>query len=80
MASMFAKGRDMENMTGQLESSVLARLDKLEKQNRRLKRVGFVLLFLSGAFFWMGQARVNISKEIQSRKFTLVDVKGKRRA
>lgn len=70
----------MQTVTRQSESTIMARLERLETQNRRMKRVGFAALLVSGAVFWMGQARVNVSKDVESRKFTLMDVKGKKRA
>jgi hypothetical protein len=62
------------------EGAILVRLEKLERQNRAMKRFGMALLLLSGAVFWMGQTTGNVSKTQESRKFSLRDPKGKKRA
>jgi hypothetical protein len=59
---------------------ILLRLEKLEKQNRMLKRAGLTLLLFTGAIFWMGQTRVTVSKTVESRNFSLRDAKGKKKA
>lgn len=70
----------MQTVTEETNSAIVARLVRLEKQNRRMKRFGLGALLVCGAVFWMGQAKVPVSRDVQSRKFTLVDVKGKKRA
>jgi len=70
----------MQTSTEETNATIVARLTRLEKQNRRMKRFGLGVLLVFGAVFWMGQAKVPVSRDVQSRKFTLVDVKGKRRA
>jgi hypothetical protein len=68
-------------MKDSADTDLISRVEKLERQNRRLKRIGCALLFLAGTIFWMGQAaKINISKGLDSRKFTLRDTKGKKRA
>jgi hypothetical protein len=63
------------------EQSILLRVEKLERQNRALRGMGLVILVLGGAFFWMGQtAQIPIQRAIEARKFTLRDMRGKRRA
>jgi hypothetical protein len=62
------------------EGAILLRLEKLERQNRAMKRIGLAALLCVGAFFWMGQARVTISKTVESRSFSLRDPKGKKKA
>lgn len=48
---------------------VLTRIDKLERENRRLKRGGLVVLLLTGTFVLMGQAPSN--KIIEAEKLIL---------
>ena len=60
------------------QGEILARLRKLEVQNRLIKRIGLLVLVSAGALFWMGQAKV--VRNVEARRFTLRDAKGKRRA
>jgi len=70
----------MRNTSTDLDE-VLARLDRLERQNRRTRQIGFALLLVAGAIFWMGQtAKINVSRALESRRFTLRDAKGKKKA
>ena len=57
---------------------ILARLRRLEAQNRLMKRLVLLLFVSSGAIFWMGQART--VRNVEARKITLKDAKGKRKA
>jgi hypothetical protein len=57
---------------------ILARLRRLEAQNGLMKRIGLLILLIAGALFWMGQAKA--IRNVEARKFTLRDPKGKRRA
>ncbi len=67
----------MSNHDG-TQGEILARLRKLEAQNRLIKRIGLLAFLSAGALFWMGQART--ARNVEARRFTLKDVKGKRRA
>jgi hypothetical protein len=60
------------------ESAILARLDALEKKNRRLKSIGLLILLGIGAALTMAQTRA--VRSLEGRKFVLKDAKGKRRA
>src|SRR5262245_22663208 len=59
-----------------------ARIARLERDNRRLKRFGLALLLAAGAVAVMGQSRppVRAAAVLEARKFVLRDAKGKRRA
>lgn len=59
-------------------SNILARLGKVEKENRRLKRIAVGVLVVAGAFLLMGQARS--SRTIEAEKFILRDGSGTVRA
>jgi hypothetical protein len=56
-----------------------ARLESLERQNRRIKRIGVMLLILAGSIFLMGQAAKTV-RPIEATKFVLKNAKGKKRA
>lgn len=68
-------------MTSQISvlQSVVERLDKLEKQNRTLKRVGMLVLVLFCLVFVMGQALPG-RRIIEAEGFILRDANGKMRA
>ncbi|SRR5258708_641634 len=55
-----------------------ARLEKLERENRQMKRLGIVLAVLASTFFISGQAHIN--KTIDANEFVLKDGNGKVRA
>ena len=57
---------------------VVARLEQVERQNRRLKQIGLLLFVLWGAVFWMGQKKpVHIQ---DAERFLLKDASGRNRA
>jgi len=60
-------------------SAVHARLEKLERQNRRMKGIGFAVLLVFGSAFLMGQAAPT-PKVIKAERFEVVDANGKGRA
>ena len=56
------------------------RLEKLERQNRRMKLAGVGTLVIAGAFLLMGQASgPRTLSEVRARSFVLVDAQGKQR-
>ncbi|MBZ5535024.1 MAG: hypothetical protein LAO31_03635 [Acidobacteriia bacterium] len=57
---------------------VIARLTRVEAQNRNLKRFLFALVLVVGAVLLMGQAEPN--HVVEARKFVLTDAEGKTRA
>lgn len=59
-------------------SIVRFRVDRLERENRLLKRTGLALLALAGAALLMGQART--SRTVTANGFSLVDAHGRTRA
>lgn len=61
-----------------METSVHERLEKLEKQNRRLKRAGLVVMVLAGATLLIGQAKPQW--KVEAERFVLMDANGKVRA
>ena len=54
------------------------RLKRLELQQRRMKQTGLLILILTGAVFWMGQAKT--TRPVEATKFILKNAKGKKRA
>jgi len=54
------------------------RLERLERQNRLLKRAGVIGLFLVGSLLWMGQTRP--VRMLEAQRFVLRDANGKRQA
>lgn len=55
------------------------RICKLERDMDRTRRIGFMLLFLLGAVFLMGQAKIR-NRTIEGERFILRDLAGNRRA
>ena len=58
--------------------AVLERLEKLEKQNRWLRRVGAMFLILAASVLLMGQAAPK--RTVEANEFILKDANGKKRA
>ncbi len=61
------------------DQSILERLKKLEKQNRRMKRVGVAVIAVTTAMVVMGQT-LPVTRVIEAHEFVLLDATGKRRA
>ena len=57
--------------------SVFARLEKVERENRRIKRVGLAVLLFASLTVLMGQARS--PRTIEAEQFVLRDVHGRER-
>lgn len=57
---------------------LMERVERLEKQNRKLKQAGAVALILAAAVFLMGQAAQK--KTVEANEFILRDTNGKLRA
>src|SRR5215468_410461 len=55
-----------------------ARLEKLEKESRRMKKIGTVAIVFASVLFVSGQAKTN--KVVAANAFHLVDASGKVRA
>jgi len=68
----------MTSLTPDVQS-VLERLGKLERQNRRLKRAGSLALTAVAALLLMGQATPE-SRTIEAERFIVIDSAGKTRA
>ena len=63
------------------QDNLLARVETLERQNRRMKLIGLGSLILAGAFLLMGQAKqAAVLSEVKARSFVLVDSNGRERA
>lgn len=62
------------------QDSLLARVEKLERQNRRMKLIGFGSLIVAGAILLMGQAQPVRPGAITGTSFTLLDAQGRTRA
>jgi hypothetical protein len=57
------------------------RLDRVERENRRLKRTGVVALAVIAAVMLMGQATESkVAKVVEAEKFVLRDAKGEKSA
>src|SRR4051794_5500648 len=56
--------------------SIEERLTRLERENRRLKVGGLLVLLVAASVFLMGQARPAV--EVQAQRFTLVNAAGQR--
>lgn len=54
--------------------SILRRLERLEKQNRRLKAIGAALLILISTILFMGQTGPN--RTVEAERFVLKDAQG----
>ena len=67
---------DLEYAIMELES----RVDRLERENRRLKRLGVTALVVAGLIVGLGQARPRQPEEVRATKFVLVDEGGQQRA
>lgn len=67
-------------MTGQPTEirSIVDRLEKLERQNRRLRRIGGLIILSVAGVFLMAQARP--SRTLEANEFILRDSHGKERA
>jgi len=57
---------------------VSARLERLETENRRMKKLGLVVLIFASVFFVSGQAKTN--KVVEANEFRLLDIDGRIRA
>ena len=56
------------------------RIDRLERENRRNKRLGLSVLVIAGLMITLGQARPQQPDVIRATKFVLVDENGQQRA
>ncbi len=61
-----------------MEASMLERLEVLERQNRRLRRAGLVVMVLAGAALLIGQAQPKW--KVEAKRFVLKDASGSVRA
>jgi hypothetical protein len=57
------------------DMDINARLEKLERENRRMKKIGIVTVVFASVLFISGQAKTN--KVIEANEFHLVDGAGK---
>jgi hypothetical protein len=67
----------MESGTSEF-AAVMTRLERLEKQNRRIRQMGALTLLLIGSVFLMGQATGK--RSLEANEFILRDASGKVRA
>lgn len=58
-----------------MENDIICRLEKLERENRRLKKIGIVAAVVVSAVIVGGQAKTN--KVVEADEFRLVDASGK---
>jgi hypothetical protein len=59
-------------------SEINARLEKLERENRRMKKIGIVGIIFASVLFVSGQAKTN--KVVEANEFVLKDGNGRARA
>jgi hypothetical protein len=64
----------MPEQTTELER-IISRLERVETENRRLKRVGLSVLVVVGPFLFMGQTRT--PKTVEAAQFIVKDTSGK---
>ena len=62
-----------------MESDIITRFEKLERENRRMKKIGAVIAVLVCILFVSGQAKSG-NKIVEANEFRLVDPAGKVRA
>jgi hypothetical protein len=68
-------------MNESLKNQMMERLEHLEKENRRIKRIGAAILFGAVASLVMGQSKPdNIAKVIDAERFVVRDASGAVRA
>jgi len=60
-------------------NKVIARLEKVEKENRRMKRVGLACLLVGASVAVMGQTRPPV-RNIEAQSYVLQDASGTKRA
>lgn len=71
---------NMEDQTPDLKS-LNTRLQKLEAQNLRMKKIGIVTILFASVIVLSGQAKTgSISKVVEANEFRLIDAKGRSRA
>jgi hypothetical protein len=59
------------------EPTLVTRLERVERENRRWKVIGLGVMTLMGLALLMGAAKPGVQDEVRARRFTLVDDKGK---
>jgi len=57
-----------------------SRISRLERENRRIKRLGFTALIVAGLIITLGQARSQQPDVVRATQFVLVDENGQQRA
>jgi len=65
----------MPDQTSQL-AAIMSRLERVEKENRRMKQVALGVLVIAGSVILMGQARPNKNKTIEAERFIVRDERG----
>ena len=61
-------------------AAVLSRLERVEKENRRMKQAALGILVIVGSMFLMAQAKHSTDKVIEAERFVVRDSNGKIRA
>ncbi len=59
------------------EPTLVERLERVERENRRWKVIGIGVVILVGLALFTGAAKPRVQDEVRARRFTLVDSKGK---
>lgn len=63
------------------QDNLLARVEQLERQNRRMKLIGLGSLVVAASILLMGQAKQTpLLNEVKAKSFTLMDSNGRTRA
>lgn len=71
----YLKSESPEDGMDSQPSDINARLEKLERENRRIKKIGIVAIVFVSILFVSGQAKTN--KVIEANEFRVVDASGK---
>jgi hypothetical protein len=60
-------------------TTIMQRVEKLEKQNRRMKQIGITLIMVAASLLSMGQKSA-VQRTVEANEFVLIDGNGHRRA
>ncbi len=62
-------------------SKLVGRLEKVERQNRRMKRIGIAGILCAGAVFLVGAQgnKPEVLEEVRAKRFVVIDDEGRER-
>lgn len=67
-------------MSEPARDQMIKRLERLERENKRIKRLGAAAFFSIAALFAMGQSKPDVSKVVDAERFVVRDGSGAVRA